>query len=427
MGMVIEPRSSFKGELRLPGDKSISHRAIMIGAIASGMTRIKNLLDCDDCDFTVRALKDMGIAISKRGGIALVRGKGPGGLNAPGHPISLGNSGTSMRLLAGILAGQPFDAVLTGDGALLKRPMRRIVEPLKEMGADIWAEDNEHPPIHIKGARHLKPITYSMKLASAQVKSAILFAGLYGDGTTAVKERVATRDHTERMLRFFGADIAAKGKSVFLKGPARLMARDLEVPSDISSAAFFMVGATILPKSRIVIRNVSINPTRSGVIAVLKGMGSRIRVTKKKEVYEPVGDIVVESSRTRGITIDSGMIPAIIDEIPILAVLAALSKGRTVFRDIGELKVKETDRVASIVSNLRNMGADINVEGEDIVINGVKGLKAAGLKSYGDHRTAMAMTIAALAASGQSGLDDPDCAAKSFPQFFDYLESIGRY
>ncbi len=424
MGRIIEPRSSIKGEIRLPGDKSISHRAIMIGAIAQGKTCVKNLLDCDDCNFTIQAFKEMGVSISKRGSLTVIRARGLKGLRPAVHPISLGNSGTSMRLLAGILAGQPFEAVLTGEKGLLARPMRRIIEPLKEMGVDIWAEDNEHPPIYMKGARPLKPIFYSMKVASAQVKSAILFAGLYGEGLTAVKEKVGTRDHTERLLGFFGADIEVKGKNIFLKGPADLAARNLDIPSDISSAAFFMVGATMLPKSRIVIRDVLINPTRAGVIAVLKKMGARVKIIKKKEVYEPVGDIIVEASKTRGITVESGTIPAIIDEIPIIAVLAAVSKGRTIFKGIGELKVKETDRVKSIVSNLENMKADVRVEGDNIIINGVRNLSGAVLQSYGDHRTAMAMTIAALAAGQTSELDDPDCVSKSFPQFFDCLDAL---
>ncbi len=423
MGRTIEPKGHIRGDVKLEGDKSISHRAIMIGAIAMGQTRLENVPDCDDCGFTIRALSDMGVKIGSRAGTTVIKGRGLTGLKAPGKPVYLGSSGTSMRLLAGILAGQGFEAVLTGDTGLLKRPMRRVVEPLKSMGVDIRAEDNEHPPIFIRGGKPLA-IRYSMPIPSAQVKGAILFAGLYAKGTTTIKEPVKSRDHTERMLRFFGADIDVEGNIISLRGGRELAGKSFSIPADISSAAFFIAGASMLRGSRITIRRVTINPTRAGIIPVLKKMGVRIRISKKRDLFEPVGDIMVESSKTKGITISAGTAPSIIDEVPILAVIAALSKGRTVIKGIGELRVKETDRIESITSNLKNMGADINIDGDTMIIKGAERLHGASLKSFGDHRTAMAMTIAALAAKGSSSLDDDACVSKSFPRFFDTLDAL---
>ena len=423
MERIIEPKAHINGDIKLEGDKSISHRAIMIGAIAKGETRVENVLDCDDCNFTKDAFSRMGIKIGASAGATIIKGKGLGGLKRPDNPLYLGSSGTSMRLLAGILAGQRFDVLLTGDAGLLKRPMRRIIEPLKSMGINIRAEDNEHPPIFIKGGRPLA-IRYSMPIPSAQVKSAILFAGLYANGVTTVKERSQSRDHTERMLKFFGADIDVEGNTISVKGGRELTGRAFSIPADISSAAFFIVGAAMLRGSRITIRKVTINPTRAGVVLILKKMGVKIRITNKHDLFEPVGDIAVEASRTRGVTISSRLVPSIIDEIPIIAVLAAVSKGRTVINGIGELRVKETDRVESIISNLKRMGSDIRVEGDTMVIKGVERLKGAGLKSFGDHRTAMAMTIAAIAAEGQSVLDDDVCVSKSFPRFFETLNTL---
>ncbi len=423
MGRPIEPRSCVRGEVVLPGDKSISHRAIMVGAIARGKTAVKNLLDCDDCNFTIQAFKDMGVRITARSDTTSIYGVGLKGLKKPAGPIYLGSSGTSMRILAGILAGQDFEALLTGDKGLLARPMRRIVEPLKAMGVDVRAEDNEHPPIFIKGGRPF-PVCYTMEIPSAQVKSALLFASLYAQGLTVIREKARSRDHTERMLAFFGADIEVKDKTIRVKGGRELSGKGFAIPGDISSASFFMAAAMIMPGSRITLRSVSINPTRAGILGVLKKMGARVKISAKKDLFEPVGDIRVESSKTRGIAVSAHAIPKVIDEIPILMVIASLSKGKTVIRGTGELRVKETDRVESMVSNLRNMGADIGVEGDTMVIRGVKELHGSELKSYGDHRTAMAMTVAALAAKGASTLDDPECVSKSFPQFFDMLERL---
>ena len=420
---IIRPVKELRGEITVPGDKSISHRAVMIGAIAKGRTRVKGLLDCDDCNYTIRAFRDMGISISVRGALAVIEGKGLRGLKSPRRAINVGESGTSMRILAGILAGQDFNTTLTGDGSLLRRPMNRIIEPLSLMGADIKSADGALPPLVIKGGS-LRQVSYKTPVPSAQVKSAVLLAGLYADGRTVVEEVFRSRDHTERMLKLFGAKIKIDGLRVLVDGEAELRARDIDIPGDISSASFFMAGAVLLKGSKVKIKKVSINPTRAGIIEALSKMGAKIKVRNKKNLFEPVGDIEVESSPTSGIVIGENMIPALIDELPVICVLASLSKGKTVIRGAGELKVKETDRIGSMAENLKAMGAHIEVLDNDIIIEGVMGLRGAKLKSFGDHRTCMAMAIAALAAKGDSSIDDTGCVSKSFPGFFKTLETI---
>lgn len=419
----IDPIKRLRGDIILPGDKSISHRAVMIGAISEGTTRIRNLLDCDDCNYTLKAFLDMGLDIKRDPDETVISGKGMKGLSSPKKPIYLGDSGTSMRLLAGILAGQDFEVILTGGSSLSKRPMQRIVEPLQMMGVDIKAHDSNFPPITIKGGKP-KAIEYGMKIASAQVKSAILFAGLSVDGVTTVVEPIKSRDHTERMLKFFGADVRMDDLAVSLKGISKLTGRSLEVPGDISSAAFFIVAATILPESRIVIKSVGINPTRTGLIDVLLRMGAGIKVENKKDLFEPAGAIVIESSSTKGTTIEPDEIPRLIDEIPILLVLASVSEGITVIKGARELRVKETDRINSMSQNLAKMGANVKVRGDDIVIEGVRTLRRANLTTYNDHRTAMSLTIAAISAKGSSKLDNIDCINKSFPEFLKVLRKI---
>ncbi len=419
----IDPIKRLRGDIILPGDKSISHRAVMIGAISEGTTRIRNLLDCDDCNYTLKAFLDMGLDIKRDPDETVISGKGMKGLSSPKKPIYLGDSGTSMRLLAGILAGQEFEVILTGGSSLSKRPMQRIVEPLQMMGVDIKAHDSNFPPITIKGGKP-KALEYGMKIASAQVKSAILFAGLSVDGVTTVVEPIKSRDHTERMLKFFGADVRMDDLAVSLKGISKLTGRSLEVPGDISSAAFFIVAATILPESRIVIKSVGINPTRTGLIDVLLRMGAGIKVENKKDLFEPAGAIVIESSSTKGTTIEPDEIPRLIDEIPILLVLASVSEGITVIKGARELRVKETDRINSMSQNLAKMGANVKVRGDDIVIEGVRTLRRANLTTYNDHRTAMSLTIAAISAKGSSKLDNIDCINKSFPEFLKVLRKI---
>lgn len=421
---TIEPAKKLSGQITLPGDKSISHRAVMLGSIAKGTTRITNVLDSDDCNYTTRAFRDMGIRIERRKDITIIEGKGLRALKKPKRSLHVGNSGTSMRLLSGILAGQHFTSTLTGDSSLSNRPMDRIVLPLSRMGVDIKAAPGGYPPIRIHGGS-VFPIDYKVPIPSAQVKSAILFAGLYADGTTTVEERFKSRDHTERMMKYFGADLKIRGLKVAVKGGRELAAKEFEVPGDISSASFFIVAAILLKNSKIRINKVSINPTRSLILKVLSKMGADVKVIGKKGLFEPVGDIEIGSGKTKGIVIGEESIPGIIDELPILFVLASLSPGRTVIKGAGELKVKETDRIRSMKINLENMGSRVELKGDDVIIHGVKKLKGhAALQSFGDHRTCMAMTIAALTAEGPSGIDDVGCVSKSFPEFFKVLGAL---
>lgn len=423
MEKIIKPVNKISGEITVPGDKSISHRAIMIGSIACGATKVKGLARSDDCDHTMNAFKAMGIRIRKDGPLTVIEGKGLKGLSRPSGFIHAGNSGTTMRILPGILGGQDFEAILTGDKGLLKRPMKRIVEPLSRMGIVIEARKGGYPPLKIRGGA-VRPVIYRMPIPSAQVKSAILFAGLYAEGDTRVVEKFKSRDHTERMLYHFGADIKCGAKTVSVKGGKELAARSLEIPGDISSASFFIQAAVIIKGSRVKIRNVSINPTRAGILNILARMGAKIKVVNMKKGFEPVGDIIAESSRTRGITIDRSTIPAIIDELPMIFVLASLSRGRTVIKGAGELRVKETDRISSMEHDLKRMGAMFSVKGDNIIIDGVDRLKGARLDSFDDHRTCMAMAIAALAADGESAIAGTESVSKSFPGFFESLEGL---
>jgi len=419
----IDPVKSLRGDVVVPGDKSISHRALMLGAIAEGVTNIKNILDCDDCNYTAEALRSAGVSIEAGRGGAVVKGVGLFGLKKPEGAVNVGESGTSMRLLSGIFAGQRFDTVLIGKDALNRRPMNRIIEPLSLMGAAIDSAPGGYPPLAIKGSK-LHSVSYRMQVPSAQVKSAILLAGLYADGTTVVEEGNITRDHTERALKHFGSDIEKDGLEIKIKGPGRLLAKDVEVPGDISSAAFLITCAVIIPGSSIRIKGVGMNPTRGGMLKVLSGMGAKIKLAGQKYGFEPSSDIIVESSRTKGIVIEKDILPSLIDELPAIFVVASLSEGTTVIKGAEELRVKETDRIVSMRENLSRMGACIKVDGSDIIIEGVRRLNGASLKSFGDHRTCMAMYIAALAAEGGSSIDDAGCVNKSFPRFFSEMEKI---
>lgn len=423
---IIKPVRNVFGRIVLPGDKSVSHRAVMVGAISNGITEASGVLKCDDCDRTIGAFRAMGITIKLAGRVTVINGRGLEGLKRPRAALDMGESGTTIRLLAGILSGQRFKSTLTCAPSLSKRPMRRITEPLSLMGARISAAPGGTAPLTIEGA-DLKAVSYKMPVASAQVKSALLFAGLYADGRTRVREPARSRDHTERMLRYFGARVRVKGLEASVAGGFEMEGRKIDVPSDVSSASFFMLAASLLEGSRITIPGVCVNPTRAGVIPVMKRMGVKVKVSNLKKSYEPVADITVSSSRTRGVTISSGEIPAIIDELPVIFVLAALSRGTTVIRGAGELRVKETDRISSMSDNLRAMGARIKAKGCDIIIEGVPRLRPASLKSFGDHRTCMASTVAALASGGECIMDDTRCVNKSFPGFFRALEEAGNY
>ncbi len=407
-----------KGVLRPPGDKSISHRAAIIGALAHGTTRIHNFLEGEDCLSTLRCLQKLGVRIEgPDNGSVVVHGLGPDGWREPSDVLDAGNSGTTMRLLCGVLAGQPFFSVLTGDESLRRRPMARVINPLGEMGARILARDNNRfPPLAISG-RRLKGISYRLPVASAQVKSAILLAGLNAEGVTEVIEPVPSRDHTERMLASFGAEITCERQVIRLR-PGRLGARDVTVPGDISSAAFFIVAATIVPGSDVTLLDVGVNPTRDGIIQVLREMGADIETLRPDESGgEPRADIRVRSAPLKGVTIAGAIIPRLIDEIPVLALAAACAQGETVIRDAAELKVKESNRLAAIARELGRLGARVRETEDGLIIAGGWSLRGAACESHGDHRIAMMAAVAGLVAEGVTEVADGECAAVSYPGF----------
>lgn len=425
---------SLNGEFVAPADKSVSQRAVIISAIAAGKTRIHNFLDCDDCQNAIRAFGKMGIETklkdTKDGKLLEVWGRGLYGLIRPKSNIYLGNSGTTMRIICGLMAAQKFKTVLTGDKLLSARPMRRVIEPLKAMGADITGciKDKQlYPPLTISG-RNLKGVSYKMPVKSAQVKSSILMAGLYAQGKTKISEILKTRDHTERMLRLFGADIKVNGLEVAISGKKILISPgNIYIPGDISSCAFFIVGATIIPGSKIIIRGVGLNPTRSYFFTILKRMGADVCILKKKNLHnnsEPCADIKVCSSHLSATVLTEEEVAYCIDELPILAVAACFAKGITRISHAAELRIKETDRIYSMVTNLKKMGASIHNEGNDLIIKGTGRLKGATLSSFGDHRTAMSMAIAGLAAIGDTTIKNTQCINKSYPDFSKILKNI---
>jgi len=398
----------------------------MLASISEGNTLIKNLLMGDDVLRTMAAFRAMGVTIRRKGKDILVLGVGMHGLKKPTKPIYLGNSGTTMRILPGILAGQDFRVTLEGDASLSKRPMRRIISPLKKMGVKISGSGKRggYPPLKIKGGK-VRPVKYKSKIASAQVKSCVLLAGLFADGVTGAKEPVKSRDHTEQMLKLFGSMVKVKGCQVSVKGPAKLESPGkIEIPADISSAAFFMVAACILSGMKIVLKNVGLNPTRTGVIDILKEMGADIRIGHSSRGLQPKGDVIVASSRLRGITISPKEVVRAIDEIPIIMVAACFAKGVTEIRGIKELRVKETDRIASMVTNLHKMGADIRVKGDILKVGGLRPFHGAKVGSFGDHRTAMSMLTAGIAIKGNVRVTGLNCINKSFPGFQKLLSKL---
>lgn len=422
----IEKAKILRGAISIPPDKSISHRAVMISALAEGRTCIKNFLRSQDCLRTLGAFKDLGIKYSLEDSMLEIEGGGIYGLSAPADKIFVGNSGTTMRLILGILAGQSFKLTLEGDNSLNKRPMKRIIEPLRMMGAQIQAREDNFPPITVAGAS-LKPVLYHQKIASAQVKSSILLAGLYAKGTTKVYEKLKTRDHTERMLKLFSADIQTRGLEISISLRRKLISpSEIDIPSDFSSAAFFIAAATLVPGSQIIIKNVGVNPTRLGFLNSLVAMGAQVKKTNERQLSnEPRADLVIEFKRPlKGINIDEKDIPSMIDELPIMMVVGTQAEGETFIKGAGELRVKETDRINSMVLGLRKMGADIRPQENDILIKGPTLLKSATLDSVGDHRTAMSLSIAALAAKGKSVIRDTECIQTSFPDFYTTLKKV---
>ncbi|MBN1405052.1 MAG: 3-phosphoshikimate 1-carboxyvinyltransferase [Candidatus Omnitrophica bacterium] len=420
---------SLKTSISVPGDKSISHRAIILASISNGRTVIRNFLTAEDCLNTLKAFEKMGIKTDKaKDGSLVVNGAGLFGLKKPDSEIYLGNSGTSMRLLPGILAGQPFETILIGDESLSKRPMKRITQPLRIMGASIEGRDDANfAPLKIKGAQ-LKPIVYNVPVASAQVKSCLMLAALYADGASVITEPQQSRDHTERIFKLFKAKVLLKSKTeVSVAGGQQLISPgELNVPSDISSAAFFIALGMLLPKTEITIISCGINPTRMGFVDAARKMGADITIKNiKQEDYEPAADIVVKSSKLKSIIVQPGQIPSMIDEIPILTLLAVFAQGETIVKGLNELRVKETDRINSMVTNLRAIGADVSSQADAIIIKGpLKNIKQAKVTSFGDHRTAMAMIIAGCLSDKPITVEDTDCINTSFPGFMDIINGF---
>lgn len=421
--MVIQKIKKAVGQIKVPGDKSISHRAVMLGSLANGVTEISGFLKGADCLSTIDCFRKMGIDIDINGENVTVHGNGLRGLKKPDEMLYTGNSGTTTRLLCGILAGQNFDTSITGDASIQKRPMGRVVKPLSMMGAKI---ENEYCPLYITGTK-LHGIDYKMPVASAQVKTAIILAGLYADGETVIHEIEKSRDHTELMLSAMGADLTVDNLDITVKPTNDLTAVNVDVPGDISSAAFFLVLGAIMPNSQITVTNVGINPTRTGIIDVLKDMGADITLENvHTSAGETVADITVRSSSLKGTTVGGDIIPRLIDELPIIAVAAVFADGQTVIKDAQELKVKETNRIRAVVDEFNKCGIDITETDDGMIINGGKSIHGADFKTYGDHRMAMSLTVLAQLANGESTLDDSDCACVSYPTFFDDFYKLGK-
>ena len=426
MNQTIFPVHSLRGATEIPGDKSISHRSLMFGALAEGETLITNLAPGKDVQSTRHCLEQLGVRIVTDGKEVRVHGVGLNGFRKPEQMLDAGNSGTTMRLLSGILAAQPFCTTITGDTSLSGRPMNRIITPLASMGASIQAQPDGTAPLTIHG-KNLHPVHYRSPVASAQVKSCVLLAGLHTKGTTSVTEPALSRDHTERMLQAFGVPVKRDGLTVSVQGPARLTGTPVHVPGDISAAAFFMIAASIIPGSEIIIKNVGLNPTRAGIVTALQQMGCKIYEENFRKVGdEPMADLRIQSGTLHGITIGGDLIPRLVDEIPVLAVAALCAEGTTRIRDAGELRVKETDRIAALEKNIRLMGGRIETTRDGMTITGPQKLRGAKLDSFGDHRIAMAFTVAGLLAEGKTVIQRAECAEISHPGFYQDLKDLSH-
>lgn len=421
--MEIQKMERFTGELTVPGDKSVSHRAVMLGSLANGTTEISGFLQGADCLSTIDCFRNMGIDIDVNGTNVTVKGNGLYGLKKPDKMLYTGNSGTTTRLLCGILSAQDFNTQITGDASICRRPMNRVVEPLSRMGAKI---EGDYCPLKITGTK-LHGMDYNMTVASAQVKTAVILAGLYAEGETIVHEIKKSRDHTELMLGAMGADIKVNGLDIAVNSGRELTAQKVEVPGDISSAAFWMVLGAIMPNSEITIKNVGINPTRTGIIDVLKEMNAKLKIENiHSSTGEPVADITVSSSDLRGTVIGGDIIPRLIDELPIIAVAAVFAEGETIIKDAQELKVKETNRIRAVVDEFKKCGIDITETDDGVVIRGNRPIHGASFKTYGDHRMAMSLAILAQKADGVSTLDDSACVDVSYPGFFGHFYKLGK-
>lgn len=434
MDITIEPREQLRGRTRVPGDKSISHRALILSALAEGETELEGLLEAEDPRSTYRCMQELGVEWAGDWQRLKVEGKGLRGLAEPRDILDAGNSGTTARLLLGVLAGQPFFSALTGDASLRNRPMGRVTEPLMKMGARLdGRRDNTLLPLYVRGGE-LNPISYSMPVASAQVKSALLLAGLYAGGTTEIIEPLLSRDHTERMLRYMGGRVKREKDRIFLEAPAKLKAGNgkLKIPGDISSAAFLLAAAALAPKGELLIEEVGINPARTGILDVLQEMGADVRILNQREYnFEPVADLFVQGGAPlQGVEIGGAMMPRLVDEIPVLAVAALFAAGETRISGAGELRFKETDRLRVLTMELQKMGAQIKELPDGLIIRGKDGVEgSSGIRggccaSHGDHRIAMALAVAALFARGETTIQQAECVQISFPGFFELLRNL---
>lgn len=422
----IKKLKNLRGELTIPGDKSISHRAVMFGSLAQGCTKITHFLEGADCLSTISCFRKMGIHVENNNGEILVYGKGLHGLQAPADMLDVGNSGTTTRLISGILAGQSFESTLNGDASIQSRPMKRIIQPLTLMGADVVSlRNNGCAPLKITGKR-LHGIHYSSPVASAQVKSCVLLAGMYADDATSVTEPALSRNHTEIMLKYFGAHITSQGKTASIMPEPVLYARDIRVPGDISSAAYFIAAGLLVPGSEILLKNVGINPTRDGILRVCQAMGADITLLNVNEDGEPTADLLIRTSSLHGTTVGGEIIPTLIDEIPMIAVMAAFAEGTTIIKDAAELKVKESNRIEVMVENLTRMGADIEATEDGMIIHGGKPLHGALIDSHLDHRIAMSFAVAGAVCDEPLTIENGDCVNISYPRFYDDLYSLSR-
>ncbi|MEQ2877387.1 3-phosphoshikimate 1-carboxyvinyltransferase [Enterococcus asini] len=424
--MKLQQKQALTGSIQIPADKSISHRSIMFGALANGTTTVKNFLRGEDCFSTLHAFQKLGVPIQDDGETITIEGVGFAGLKPAEEAIDVGNSGTSIRLMMGILAGQDFTTTLFGDDSLAKRPMNRVMLPLREMGAKLTGDQgSEFPPITIEGTTALKPIEYQLPMASAQVKSAILFAALQAQGTSRIIEKEPTRNHTEEMIKQFGGHIetAADEKTITVSGPQTFRGQEVVVPGDISSAAFFLVAGAIVPNSRIRMTNVGVNPSRTGILTVMENMGADL-VTSEVDEQNQSATLTIATSSLQGVTIEGAIIPKLIDELPIIALLATQAQGTTVIKDAEELKVKETNRIDATAEELRKMGADITPTEDGLLIKGPTPLHGAEVDSRGDHRIGMMLAVASLIAQGETELLRPEAINVSYPNFFADLASL---
>ncbi|SMQ82472.1 3-phosphoshikimate 1-carboxyvinyltransferase [Bacillus sp. OV166] len=417
--------NGLNGKITIPGDKSISHRSVMFGSIAYGETKVTNFLPGEDCLSTISCFRKLGVTIEESDNQLRIIGKGFEGLTEPTEVLDVGNSGTTIRLLMGILAGRPFFSSLVGDESIGKRPMTRVTNPLSEIGARIdGRKDGSFTPISIRGGG-LKPVNYHLPVASAQVKSALILAGLQAEGQSIIIEPEETRDHTERMIKKFGGEIHKDNQKIMVKGGQKLTATSIHVPGDISSAAFFLVAGAVIPDSEVVLKNVGLNPTRTGIIEVMKKMGADLEIVQNEETsFEPFGDLIIKTSSLKGTVIEGDLIPKLIDEIPIIALLATQAEGTTIIKDAEELKVKETNRIDTVVNELKKLGAKIEATEDGMIIYGKSVLSGGTVSSHGDHRIGMMLAIAALICENEAELVNPEAISVSYPNFFAHLNSL---